>query len=186
MGAGAIVYVMGPSGAGKDSVLRFACERLDEKIPVAFAHRYITRPPSPDDENHVALTPWEFAMRKSRGLFAMHWDAHGLSYGIGIEIEAWRRAGLVVVVSGSRAHFDRELAAAPDVTPLLITCAPDVLAKRLLARGRETAEQIAGRLGRAPAPPLHPALVTIDNSGPLEQAGERLVALLGSLAEGSP
>lgn len=186
MGAAAIVYVMGPSGAGKDSVLRFARERLDANIPVAFAHRYITRAPRPGDENHVALTPPEFALRKARGLFAMQWDAHGLSYGIGIEVEAWRRAGLVVVVSGSRAYFDRELAAAPDVVPLLITCAPDVLAKRLLMRGRETAEQIAERLGRAPPPPAHPALVTIDNSGPLEQAGERLVALLGSLAGRSP
>jgi ribose 1,5-bisphosphokinase len=112
----------------------------------------------------------------------MHWQAHGLFYGIGIEVESWRRAGLVVVVSGSRAHFDAHLAAAEGVTPVLVTCAADILAKRLLARGRETAQQISERLDRAPAPPTHPALVTIDNSGPIEQAGERLVALLTSLA----
>ncbi len=181
MGAVPIIYVMGPSGAGKDTLLRYARARLDG-TPVAFAHRYITRLPVPNDENHVALTPAEFALRKTRGLFAMHWEAHGLSYGIGIEIETWRRAGLIVVVSGSRAHFDDQLAESRDVTPLLITCAPDVLAKRLLARGRETAEAISERLGRTTAAPAHPAMVAIDNSGPIEQAGERLVALLSSAA----
>jgi ribose 1,5-bisphosphokinase len=156
MGDAAIIYVMGPSGAGKDSVLRYARARIDAKLPVAFAHRYITRPPALNDENHVALTPAEFALRKARGLFAMHWQAHGLFYGIGIEVESWRRAGLVVVVSGSRAHFDAHLAAAEGVTPVLVTCAADILAKRLLARGRETAQQISERLDRAPAPPTHP------------------------------
>jgi ribose 1,5-bisphosphokinase len=182
MGGGPIIYVMGPSGAGKDSLLRYARARLDG-LPIAFAHRYITRPPAPNDENHVALSPAEFALRKARGLFAMHWEAHGLFYGIGLEIETWRRTGLVVVVSGSRTHFDAHLAGSQDVTPLLITCAPDVLAKRLLARGRETAEAIAERLSRATSAPAHPALVTIDNSGPIDQAGERLVALLAAAAK---
>lgn len=182
MRAAPIIYVMGPSGAGKDSLLRYARARLDG-IPIAFAHRYITRPPVPNDENYVALSPAEFALRKARGLFALDWEAHGLSYGIGIEIDAWRRAGLVVVVSGSRAHFDAHLAESQDVTPLLITCAPDILAKRLLARGRETPEAISERLRRATMAPTHPALVKIDNSGPLDQAGERLVALLAAAAK---
>src|SRR5688500_10000865 len=87
-----IVYVMGPSGAGKDTLLRYARERLEGQ-PVAFAHRYITRPSTSGDENHVALTLAEFHARRAHGLFIMEWEAHGLSYAIGREIEAWRQAG---------------------------------------------------------------------------------------------
>lgn len=177
-----IVYVMGPSGAGKDTLLRYARERLDGQ-PVAFAHRYITRPPTAGDENHIALTLAEFHARRAHGLFAMDWEAHGLFYAIGREIEAWRQAGLVVVVSGSRTHFERTLAKSAAVTPVVVTCAPEILAKRLTQRGRESEAAIAERLKRNPVPALaHPALATIDNSGTVEDAGERLVALLRDAA----
>src|SRR5690349_12136372 len=70
----ALVYVMGPSGAGKDTLLRYAREQLASE-PVAFAHRYITRPATAGDENHVALSVPEFRARKQHGLFAMDWEA---------------------------------------------------------------------------------------------------------------
>ena len=90
---GPLVYVMGPSGAGKDSVLERARSLLSVDTPVAFAHRYITRPADVGGENHVALTRAEFASRRAHGLFAFHWHAHGNDYGIGREVEAWRAAG---------------------------------------------------------------------------------------------
>ncbi|HEX2116305.1 MAG TPA: phosphonate metabolism protein/1,5-bisphosphokinase (PRPP-forming) PhnN, partial [Alphaproteobacteria bacterium] len=140
-------------------------------------------PPIEGDENHIALSVPEFRVRQAGGAFAMYWEAHGLFYGVGREIELWQRAGLVVVVSGSRAHFERVLATAADIAPILVTCAPDVLARRLAQRGRESEQAIAERLHRSRAVPLsHPALVTIDNSGSVEQAGERLVALLRDAA----
>jgi ribose 1,5-bisphosphokinase len=175
-----IVYVMGASGAGKDTLLRYARERLEGEA-VAFAHRYITRPPVAGDENHIALTLAEFHTRRAHGLFAMDWEAHGLFYAIGREIELWREAGLLVVVSGSRAHFEQALAKSRAVLPVMIACAPDILARRLAQRGRESEAAIAERLRRDPSPALsHPALVTIDNSGAVEEAGERLVAVLRS------
>jgi len=184
--AAAIIYVMGPSGAGKDTLLRYARERL-ASAPVAFAHRYITRPPVAGDENHVALSVPEFRVRKAHGAFAMDWEAHGMHYGIGCEIEAWRRAGLVVVVSGSRQHFEQAAAGAPDVVPVMVTCAPEVLARRLAQRGRESEAEIAERLTRKPTPALaHPALVTLDNSGAVEVAGDKLIALLRELAHHRP
>src|SRR5476649_323603 len=102
---GPLVYVMGPSGAGKDSVLNRARTLLAEKAPVVFAHRYITRPAEAGGENHIELSPTEFGLRRTHGLFAFHWRAHGNEYGIGREVYSWRRAGLTVVVSGSREHF---------------------------------------------------------------------------------
>ncbi len=104
---GSLVYVMGPSGAGKDSVLSRARALLPPEAPVVFAHRYITRPADTGGENHVAVTRAEFAMRRAHGLFAYHWGAHGNDYGVGREIHDWRAAGLTVVVSGSRDHFLR-------------------------------------------------------------------------------
>lgn len=38
------VYVVGPSGSGKDRLLRYARERLADEPGLVFAHRYITRP----------------------------------------------------------------------------------------------------------------------------------------------
>jgi ribose 1,5-bisphosphokinase len=177
-----VVYVMGPSGAGKDTLLRYARTRLEGRA-VVFAHRDITRPPREHGENHVALSAAEFALRRARGGFALDWVAHGTMYGIGVEIRAWLAAGLCVVVSGSRAEWPNAAAALPGALPVLVTARPDVLAARLGARGREDRAAIDARLARASAVAVDdPRLVAIDNSGPLAAAGERLVAAIASAA----
>ncbi|MBL8662214.1 MAG: phosphonate metabolism protein/1,5-bisphosphokinase (PRPP-forming) PhnN [Candidatus Odyssella sp.] len=178
-----LVYVMGPAGAGKDSVLRYARERLGGRYPVAFAHRYITRPRGTDIEDYIALSPSEFALRQRRGLFAFDWSAYGFRYGIGVEIRAWRAAGLIVVVDGSRAHFARHAARLRGVLPVLVTVDEAELRRRLIRRGREGRAAIERRLRRARSfAPAHAALVTIDNSGPLEAAGDRFCRLLRACA----
>jgi ribose 1,5-bisphosphokinase len=179
MDGGGLVYVMGPSGAGKDSVLQYARAKLDGRHPVVFAHRYITRPPGEDIENYISLSPGEFALREARGLFAYAWAAYGIRYGIGIEIGAWRAAGLLTVVDGSRAHFIAHAGSLDGATPVLITASAEELRRRLRARGREDARWIEQRLQRATEfAPAHPSLLVIDNSGPLERAGEALAAFL--------
>jgi ribose 1,5-bisphosphokinase len=175
----ALVYVMGPAGAGKDSVLRHARQRLGGRYPIVFAHRYITRPAGNDIEDYIALSPGEFALRKRRGLFAFDWRAYGFRYGIGVEIRAWRAAGLTVVIDGSRAHFARHAAHLTSVLPVFITVNEAELRRRLIRRGREGRAAIERRLLRARKfAPKHPALVTIDNAGPLRAAGERFCRLL--------
>ncbi len=172
-----LFYVMGPSGAGKDAVLRLARQRLAPADGVAFAHRYITRPPEAN-ENHIALSEAEFRQRRERGLFAMDWAANGLLYGIGREVELWRAAGLSVVVSGSREHFAAELAQRADVTGVLITAPADVLARRLATRGREDEAAIADRLGRNPVAMAGSVSHTIVNDGALDRAVDRFIACL--------
>jgi ribose 1,5-bisphosphokinase len=180
---GRLVYVMGPSGAGKDAVLGFARGRLDGRQPVVFAHRYATRPPGPGHPNEVSLGAGEFALRADRGLFRFDWAAWNVRYGVGAEVDDWAAHGLVVVVSGSREHFVAAGCRHPGVLPVLITASPAVRARRLRARGREDAAAIAERLRRGAAfAPAHPALVTIDNDGPLEEAATAFVALVGSQA----
>jgi ribose 1,5-bisphosphokinase len=180
--AGALVYIMGPSGAGKDSVLGRARAMLSSDLPVVFAHRYITRPHDIGGENHVALSPAEFALRRAHGLFAFHWQAHGNDYGIGHEIHAWRRAGLTVVVSGSREHFRTMDGVDKDTVPVLITAPAERLQERLLKRGREDAAAAAERLRRSAMQDFdHAGMVTITNDRALDQAADAFVRLLATL-----
>ncbi|WP_422033276.1 phosphonate metabolism protein/1,5-bisphosphokinase (PRPP-forming) PhnN [Reyranella sp.] len=176
---GSLIYVMGPSGAGKDSVLLHARTLLPPGAPVVFAHRYITRPADTGGENHVALTREEFATRRAYGLFAYHWNAHGNDYGVGREIHDWRAAGLTVVVSGSRDHFLRTGGLDSQARPVLITAPVERLRQRLEGRGRESAIEAAERLERADAYELDdPRLVTIVNDGTLDEAAAAFVRLL--------
>jgi ribose 1,5-bisphosphokinase len=175
---GRLVYVMGPSGAGKDALLGYARRQVTGE-PVVFAHRYITRP-SGNGEEHVALSEREFAARSARGLFALEWSSHSLQYGIGVELDAWLARGCTVVVNGSREHLPRALARYPHTEVVHVDAAPHILEARLGARARESAQQVAARLARR-APfslPEGVRCITIDNSGSLEAAGEVLVEFL--------
>ncbi|PLX49812.1 MAG: phosphonate metabolism protein/1,5-bisphosphokinase (PRPP-forming) PhnN [Desulfobulbaceae bacterium] len=175
-----LFYVIGASGSGKDSLLSYARERVGAEVNLAFAHRYITRPADAGNENHVALSNLEFASRLSRGLMAMHWQSHGLYYGIGIEIDQWLARGVSVVVNGSRGYLPEAAERYSNLRPVLINVPPAVLEERLVRRGRENPEEIAGRLARAASfgQINHPRLVSLDNSGPLNESGERLLELL--------
>jgi len=179
---GRLVYVMGPSGAGKDTLLSFARERLCGSN-VLFAHRYITRAATAGGENHVWLTPEEFHARARLNLFALHWSSHGLHYGIGVEIEAWMARGFTVVVNGSREYLPQAIERFPALDVVHIDAQPEVLATRLAARGRETLDEVRARLARRVplAVPPHVALTTIDNSGTLEAAGQALIDALATI-----
>lgn len=184
---GRLVYVMGPSGAGKDSVLDRARALMPPGTPVVFAHRYITRPAAAGGENHVALSAAEFEMRRRQGLFAFHWQAHGNAYAIGIEIHRWRALGLTVVVSGSREHFAQAGGIDGGTVPVLITAPAERLAARLAHRGREDAGAAQARLQRAQAYEIDdPRRVTIVNDGDLDTAAQALVSLLARLRPAAP
>jgi ribose 1,5-bisphosphokinase len=181
--SGHLIYVMGPSGAGKDSLLAYARARLGASN-LLFAHRYITRAADAGSENHVALSPQEFEWRAARGLFALQWSSHDLHYGVGIEILAWLERGANVVVNGSRGHFAQALQQYPDLAAIVIDAHPEVLAQRLAARGRESAAAIGARLARQPAfelaqPGVAPSYrARIDNSATLAQGGAAFLAAL--------
>ena len=51
---GKLIWLMGPSGSGKDSLLEVL--RQQEHSDLLVAHRYITRPATAGCENHIALS----------------------------------------------------------------------------------------------------------------------------------
>ena len=174
-----LIYIVGASGVGKDSLMHYARKRLNGSLPLLFAHRYITRPFTEGSENHVAVTVEEFRSRKDGGLFALDWESHGLYYGIGIEIEGWMDRGFHVVVNGSRQYLPIARERYPELIPIVIEADPEVIRGRLENRGREKGEEIEQRIKRQPALDIE-GLIRISNNGFLEEGGEELIGVLRS------
>lgn len=187
MAEGCLVLVVGPSGAGKDSLLNGARAALAGDPRFVFARREITRPADSGGEDHIALSRSGFEQHRDDGGYALSWDAHGLGYGIPKSVDADLAAGRVVVANVSRGVLDQARGKYGRVAILSITVSPDVLAARLRARGRETEEQIAGRLVRAAAFTVTgPDVIEIRNDGDLSESVVAFVAALRGLVSPSP
>jgi ribose 1,5-bisphosphokinase len=179
--AGTMVVVVGPSGAGKDSVMSYAARHFADETRVRFVRRVITRPADAGGEAHEAIDADGFRQRATDGGFAVSWDAHGLSYGIPRETFDQLEKGTTLVANGSRSALPAFAEAYPRLKVVLVTARPDILAARLSARGRESADAIAKRLDRAvPEIVIGADTVIIDNSGALEEAGDAFISLLAS------
>lgn len=177
--AGRLVLVTGPSGVGKDSLLDGARAALAGRSDFVFPRRYITRAPGLGGEDYIPVAESEFAAMAARGTFALHWAAHGLQYGVPAEIDAGLAAGRQVVVNVSRAVIDEARRKYAGLLVLAINASPDVLRRRLQARGRESAAEIEQRLQRAAAFRLEgPDVVALSNDGPLADGVAALVGLL--------
>lgn len=182
-----LIYVVGASGSGKDSLMSYARNRLANESQVVFAHRYITRSADAGGENHVALTQDEFDSRCRAGLMAMHWESHGHAYGLGIEVNQWLAKGITVVVNGSREYLETAAQRYPELVPVWVEVSPEVLRARLQARGREGAEEIEKRLARAPKNQfLGRRGELIRNDGELHVAGDKLVNLIRHCSDSPP
>jgi ribose 1,5-bisphosphokinase len=177
---GRLIYLMGPSGVGKDSLLQAAREPLLAR-GCRIARRVITRSAEATGEDAIAVTEAEFEQLRHRGAFALHWQAHGLHYGISTQIDDWLAAGEDVLVNGSRGYLTEARRRYPQLQAVLLTVALPVLRERLLARGREPLEEIEARLARneqfRSTAEQNEALL-LDNSGPLEQTVRRLLQLI--------
>lgn len=178
VGQGCFVAIVGPSGVGKDSVIAFARDRFGDRADVVFVQRVVTRPVDPNSEVHDTLAPEAFETACDAGHFALTWKAHGLAYGLPREIDDWIAAGKTVVANVSRQILDDLRARYPALRIVVISARPEIIAERLLARGREDKAAIMQRLQRVDIPVAGADVVVIDNSGRLAEAGEALVELL--------
>jgi ribose 1,5-bisphosphokinase len=165
-----LVLVVGPSGAGKDTLLEAARRALADDPRFRFVRRVITRAADAGGEAHESVTEAEFATRD----YALQWQAHGLRYGIPADAID---DGAVVVANVSRTVVAEAVRRFP-VRVIEVTAPPEVLAARLASRQREDAADVAARLARSVALPEGPNTETVVNDGALEQGVARFVAAL--------
>lgn len=168
-----IFAVVGPSGAGKDTLIEGA---LKERPDLRLIRRVITRPTWAGGEDFEGVTEVDFATRVQNGDFALHWQAHGLHYGIP---KAQLAAPGDVIFNGSRAALPEAARVFPDLRVILVTAPDSILAARLAARGREAEVDIRQRLARAAFTlPEGITAETVVNDGALETGIARLLAAL--------
>jgi len=164
---GRLFVVVGPSGAGKDTLMAGA-STLDPELH--WAQRAITRPQREGGEPFEGISAPKFEARLKAGDFALHWEAHGLRYGVTSAQLAPLQTGANVLVNGSRGALATIKAAFPDLTVIRISAPSDVLAERLALRGRESRDDIKARLARASYDlPAGIAVIDIQNTGTPEQ-----------------
>ena len=176
IGPGRLILVVGPSGAGKDTLLGLAGATCAGDGNIVFARRVVTREASSFEDN-VQLSVDDFCAALARGEFAMHWEAHGHRYGLPRTIDDDIRAGRTVVVNVSRSVIDVMRHAYVNVLVVAITAPSDVLAQRLAMRARTSDGTLQDRLTRKVADEAA-ADKTIVNVGSAEFHARQLVQII--------
>ncbi len=183
MRQGTFFLVVGPSGAGKDSLIDGARALLEPTGRYVFARRVVTRPAGSPGEDHEAATDEAFDAREAKGDFLITWGAHGLRYGLPAELKRQVEAGRNVIANGSRATIAALAARLPRFVVVEVTAPPEVLAARIAGRGRESGEAIEKRLSRTVEPrPEGIRAATVCNDQSVEIGIERFVAAVEAAA----
>lgn len=183
---GRLVLVVGPSGAGKDSLLREAAKTLAADRHIIFPRRVITRLSHDEAEAHDSLTVEEFIEAQGQGRFALSWQAHGLHYGIPVSLLDELKAGRTAAVNVSRAIITEAAARFANVAVLNVTAPAEIIAARLAQRGREAPADIAQRIAReAPRSDSWVETLTIVNDTTLEAAARAFTSALLQLSKES-
>jgi ribose 1,5-bisphosphokinase len=179
---GRLVLVVGPSGVGKDSVLRYAMARFAGDSRYVFPRRSVTRAVDAAAEDHDSLDDQTFEAQAAQGAFALMWEAHGHKYGVRNSINAELELGRIVAVNVSRTILGRVASQFQNAVVAEIAADPHVRAARLSARGREAGEDILLRTQRQVETSVHSLQVrVIKNDGKIADAGEEFCKLLKEL-----
>lgn len=174
------VLVVGPSGAGKDTLIRMAREALADEPGIVFPQRLVTRPPSADEDN-APIDDDAFARAEAEGRFALSWRAHGLGYALPAHCGRLARSRRVVVSNVSRRIVAEARSRYPGTRVVKITAPPEVLAQRLATRARAQDGDLSARLARQAS--VEPDLI-IDNAGAPEEGARILIHFLRDLRAG--
>jgi ribose 1,5-bisphosphokinase len=177
IGPGRLILVVGPSGAGKDTLLGLAKAACAEDRGIVFPRRVITRQASASEDNEeVSLGTFQEALTRSE--YAMHWEAHGHCYALSRAIDDEIRAGHTVVANVSRTVVAAMRGAYASVLVVSITAPPNVLAERLAMRGRGSDGRIEHRLHRTVDEAAAAPDVTIVNTSSAEYHARQFVRII--------
>ena len=177
IGPGRLILVVGPSGAGKDTLIGWAATACSNDGNIVFPRRVVTREASPSEDNEqVSLDA--FRQARSKDEFAVQWEAHGHCYALPRAINDDIRGGRTVVANVSRTVVDAVRRAYAAVTVVSITAPPDILAERLATRARSSDGQLADRLRRAVDDAAAVPDVTIINVGRIEDRARAFVQVI--------
>jgi ribose 1,5-bisphosphokinase len=184
IGPGRLVLVVGPSGAGKDTLIDLARTSLGDDSSVVFPRRVVTRTAA--GEPHDTMDPEAFENAARAGAFALAWEAHDLRYGIPASIDTHIREGRTVVCNVSRTIIAEARARYAEIQVVLVTAPPEVLAARLAARARASDGDIAKRLARSQDFAMLAADCVIANVDAPETGAAALTAAIAGAAAARP
>jgi ribose 1,5-bisphosphokinase len=174
IGPGRLVLVVGPSGAGKDTLLGLAKAACAEDANIVFPRRIVTRQASEFEDNEQ-ISPDAFRQALAADAYAMHWEAHGHCYALPRAIDDDIRGGRIVIANVSRTVVAAMRAVYADVIVISITAPPEVLAQRVAARKRASDGNISQRLGRSVDERAAAPDVTIMNVGSAEYHARQFI-----------
>ena len=178
IGPGRLILVVGPSGAGKDTLIDAVHAACRDEAGIVFPRRVVTRPSS-SAEDHDTISDAAFDEAATGGAFALWWAAHGLKYGIPAAIDDDIRTGRTVVCNVSRTVIGAARTRYARVVVVLVTAPQDILAARLRARGRGSDGSVADRVQRSVSPDGElNADVVIENIGSVESAAGALLRVV--------
>jgi ribose 1,5-bisphosphokinase len=177
IGPGRLVLVVGPSGAGKDTLLSLARAACADDGNIVFPRRVITREASASEDNEeVSIGTFQEAL--TRGDYAMHWEAHGHCYALPRAIDDEIRAGRTIIANVSRTVIGAMRRAYAHVLVVSITAPPDVLAERIAMRARSSDGRVENRLRRTVEDAAAAPDVTIVNTGSAEYHSRQFVRVI--------
>jgi len=175
IGPGRLVLVVGPSGAGKDTLIAGAREACQGDPSVVFPRRVVTRPASAAEDN-ATIAVADFVQAAADGAFALCWEAHGNQYGIPISIDDDIRGGRTVVCNVSRTITGAARCRYSSVSVVLVTAPKTLLQTRLAVRSRTSDGDIGRRIRRSSeVEPGCDADFVIHNTGRREVGVRRLM-----------
>ncbi len=136
MPQGVVVLVVGPSGAGKDTLIALVKQQFVHDQGVCFPRRVVTRPADGSEDN-IAVTLDDYAESLDKGDYVLSWYAHGHHYAIPDTIQDDLMAGRIVVLSVSRTIIAKARRIFAHVSVVYVTAPVQVREERLTKRRRE-------------------------------------------------
>ena len=167
---GYLFLVVGPSGAGKDTLIDY----VTIKLPVIKVKRYITRLPNAF-EDFISVSVSDF----NKMDFFLKWGSYDKQYGISAEVLSGLKSDRHFIINVSRDVISEAKSKWAKTFVISLSVSKEVLVKRALERGRDSPEEIKKRLDRDFTVS---ADFTVDSSNPdASVAGDKIVGFIKKL-----